>query len=181
MNEHSAFARVATPLGEILLAATGDALVYAQFVDRHVVEPPRGASEHARHRVLMRASAALERYFAGDTGKLDVPLAPHGTPFQRDVWDAILALPWGDVATYTQIAQAVGAPRAVRAVGAATGRNPLCLFIPCHRVVGARGALTGYAGGIERKRALLALEAHGAGPAEQAVRGRARSAFAQAA
>jgi methylated-DNA-[protein]-cysteine S-methyltransferase len=89
----------------------------------------------------------------------DLPLAPEGTPFQRDVWMAIGAVPFGDTITYGELARRCDRPSAVRAAGAATGRNPLTIVIPCHRIVGSNGALTGYAGGLERKRALLALEA----------------------
>ncbi len=180
MNEPTFFARVTTPLGDMLLAARADALVYAQFVDRRVVEPPLGAIEDARHPVLMRAGAALERYLAGEAFAIDVPLAPAGTTFQRNVWSAIACIAPGHTATYAQIAAAVGVPRAARAVGAATGRNPLCVFIPCHRVLGARGALTGYAGGIERKRALLALEARAVRSALAPKRPASASMLAQA-
>ena len=165
MNGLERMRHVPTPLGTVLLSARDGALVSARFVDSiEQVNPPVASADP----VLDRAAAALARYFAGhDLHQGDeaegVPLAPVGTPFQRKVWDAILSIPYGQTTTYTGIAQSIGAPRAVRAVGAATGRNPLWLFVPCHRVIGRGGALTGYAGGIERKRALLALEHHGRG------------------
>ena len=157
-TQDSMSVQVATPLGDMLLVARGHAIVYAQFIDRHVLPVPGEAVRDPRHPVLVRARIALERYFADGAGVFDVALAPGGTPFQRRVWDAIARIPRGGTTTYALLAATIGAPRAVRAVGAATGRNPLCLLIPCHRVVGAGGALTGYAGGLERKRALLALE-----------------------
>jgi len=109
--------------------------------------------------LLLEAADQLGAYFAGELHEFDLPLAPRGTPFQRGVWDAVSAIPYGSTATYADIAAAVGRPSACRAVGAANGRNPLPLIVPCHRVIGAAGALTGYGGGLERKRSLLDLEA----------------------
>ena len=100
----------------------------------------------------------LAAYFAGELRRFDLPLATAGTPFQRDVWSALRDVPYGSTCTYGELAAALGRPAAVRAVGAANGRNPVCLVVPCHRVVGATGALTGYAGGVERKAWLLAHE-----------------------
>jgi methylated-DNA-[protein]-cysteine S-methyltransferase len=118
--------------------------------------------------VLLRAALELDEYFAGERTEFALPLAPTGTPFQRDVWQAIAAVPYGATTAYRDLATAIGRPASIRAAGAATGRNPLSIFIPCHRIVGADGALTGYAGGIERKRTLLALE-HRAMPARRAA------------
>lgn len=108
--------------------------------------------------VLDAAEKQLREYFAGTRQSFDLPLAPAGTPFQRAVWDALCAIPYGETRTYAQIAAAVGNPKAYRAVGMANNRNPIAILIPCHRVVGASGSLTGYAGGLDAKRALLALE-----------------------
>jgi methylated-DNA-[protein]-cysteine S-methyltransferase len=108
--------------------------------------------------VLAEARAQLEAYFTGDRTTFDLPLAPVGTAFDRRVWDEVAAIPHGETATYGELAARLGAPGAARAVGAANGRNPIAVIIPCHRVIGARGALTGYAYGVERKAALLALE-----------------------
>ena len=108
--------------------------------------------------LLRAAREALLAYFAGERRDFDLPLAPAGTDFQRAVWDALRAIPYGQTRTYGEIAAAVGRPKAVRAVGQANHVNPLPIFIPCHRVVGKGGALTGYAGGLDLKRALLALE-----------------------
>ncbi len=111
-----------------------------------------------RHSILDRAERELAAYFAGRLRRFTIPLAPEGTPFQRAVWAALATIPFGETRSYSDVARAVGRPRAVRAVGAANGRNPLALVLPCHRVIGASGALTGYAGGIDRKEWLLAHE-----------------------
>jgi methylated-DNA-[protein]-cysteine S-methyltransferase len=109
--------------------------------------------------VLARARAQLAEYFAGARTAFELPLRLEGTPFQRAVWAALLEIPFGETRSYSAIARALGRPTAVRAVGAANGRNPLAIIVPCHRVIGAGGALTGYAGGLARKRWLLAHEA----------------------
>lgn len=108
--------------------------------------------------VLVQAAAQLAEYFAGQRQSFTIPLAPRGTPFQQEVWRALCAIPYGQTRSYGQLAAALGRPSAARAVGGACRRNPIWLMIPCHRVVGASGSLTGYAGGLERKKALLALE-----------------------
>ena len=108
--------------------------------------------------LLVRAREALLSYLAGERQGLDLPLAPVGTDFQRSVWTALKAIPYGQTRTYGEIAAAIGRPKAVRAVGQANHHNPLPIFLPCHRVVGSGGTLTGYAGGLEMKKALLTLE-----------------------
>jgi methylated-DNA-[protein]-cysteine S-methyltransferase len=143
-------AAVETPIGTLWLSATRDGLAEVAFAERAAPGAPR--------ELLAEAAGQLRAYFAGELERFDLPLAPHGTPFQRGVWDAVSAIPYGSTASYSEIAAAVGRPRACRAVGAANGRNPLAIVVPCHRVVGAAGALTGYGGGLERKRALLDLE-----------------------
>jgi methylated-DNA-[protein]-cysteine S-methyltransferase len=100
----------------------------------------------------------LTGYFSGTRKSFDIPLAPKGTPFQLAVWNALLEIPYGDTVTYAELARRIGKPSAVRAVGAANGANPIPVIIPCHRVIGSNGTLTGYGGGIERKQWLLALE-----------------------
>ena len=100
----------------------------------------------------------LGEWFAGERRDFDIPIALHGTPFQRSVWEALCEIPYGAVRSYGGLAKSLGKPEAVRAVGAANGRNPVSIIVPCHRVIGANGSLTGYAGGLERKRFLLALE-----------------------
>ena len=108
--------------------------------------------------LLVRAREALLSYLAGERQGLDLPLAPVGTDFQRSVWTALKAIPYGQTRTYGEIAAAIDRPKAVRAVGQANHHNPLPIFLPCHRVVGSGGTLTGYAGGLEMKKALLVLE-----------------------
>ncbi len=147
-----------SPLGTMLLAAGDDGLCGAYFVgQKHF---PR-LDEHWRRgdsALLAQARRELEEYFAGCRQRFSLPLAPRGTAFQRRVWRALEQVAYGATLSYGELARRLGAPGAARAVGAAVGRNPLSLFIPCHRAVGGDGALTGYAGGIERKRALLELE-----------------------
>ena len=108
--------------------------------------------------ILRRAAAQLAEYFAGTRTRFDLPLAPVGTEFQRRVWAATSAIPFGETATYGEIARKIGAPNAARAVGGALNRNPLAIVVPCHRVVGSAGKLTGYDGGVDRKAFLLTLE-----------------------
>lgn len=154
----------ATPLGPVLLAASDAGLAGLWFQgQRH--DPAaawRGLSHQPQrpdHPVLQAAQAQLQAYFEGQRTQFDLPLdLSHGTPFQRQVWEALRDIPSGDTAGYGELAARVGAPTAARAVGAAVGRNPISIIVPCHRVVGAGGALTGYAGGLDRKRALLRLE-----------------------
>jgi len=109
------------------------------------------------------ASAQLQAYAAGDLTRFDLPLRPHGTQFQKEVWSALAQIPYGITTTYGQLARQLGRPAASRAVGAAVGRNPIGIIIPCHRVIGADGSLTGYAGGLDNKVALLELEGVTAG------------------
>jgi methylated-DNA-[protein]-cysteine S-methyltransferase len=113
---------------------------------------------------LADVTAQLDSYFAGELTEFDVPLAPRGSEFQLRVWNALLEIPYGETASYGEIADAVGRPDAVRAVGATNGRNPIAVIIPCHRVIGADGSLVGYGGGLDRKRLLLELEAEHAAP-----------------
>ena len=156
---------IATPLGPMRAVFDGPALVELAFVDTSTTAPapvtvpaPLPVPTHvAGH--LAALHAALDAYFSGRDVPFVVPLAPVGTPFQREVWTALREIPFGATASYAEIARRIGRPRAVRAVGAANARNPIAIFVPCHRVIGADGSLTGYAGGLERKRALLALEA----------------------
>ena len=143
--------RVDTKVGPLWLASADGGLASIAF------RGPTGArSDDA---LLMEAEQQLHSYFAGELVSFELPLAPRGTDFQRGVWDAVAAIPYGTTTTYSRLAAEIGSPRAARAVGAANGRNPLPIVVPCHRVIGAAGALTGYGGGLEMKRALLALEA----------------------
>jgi len=150
---------VATPIGRLLLVASPEGLAAVLWEsdgpDRVRLPSMREAPDHP---VLVEATRQLEDYFAGRRRTFDLPLAAHGTEFQRRVWEALRAIPYGETRSYGQIAEAIGHPKAVRAVGAANARNPLSIISPCHRVIGARGDLTGFAGGIETKRFLLAFE-----------------------
>ena len=166
------FDTMPSAVGELLLTADADGLTGVYFEPRR-----RGPSRDdvaawrrdAAHPVLAAARAQLAAYFAGELTAFDLPLAPQGTPFQRRVWDALLEIPYGATTSYGALARRLGDPRATRAVGAANGRNPLSIVVPCHRVVGADGALTGFGGGIERKRWLLAHEGARAGGLPDAV------------
>jgi methylated-DNA-[protein]-cysteine S-methyltransferase len=115
-------------------------------------------SAQGNARALSAAAIQLEQYFAGERAEFDLAIELRGTPFERRVWDEVRAIPYGTTATYAEIARRVGSPSACRAVGRANGRNPIAVIVPCHRVVGSDGSLTGYAGGVEMKRALLELE-----------------------
>jgi len=110
------------------------------------------------HPVLLRAAQQLQAYFAGEAKDFDLPLDAQGTAFQMRVWQALQSIPYGQTRSYAQLAALVGSPKAARAVGLANGRNPLSIIVPCHRVIGADGSLTGYGGGLENKRFLLKLE-----------------------
>ena len=150
--------RIETPLGPLTLWATQRGLAAVLFdAQKHhpgAAEAPVAMS----HPHIAQAARELGEYFAGTRRRFDVPIDPHGTPFQQDVWRALRDIACGQLSSYGDIARQVGRPTAVRAVGAAVGRNPLTIVVPCHRVVGSDGSLTGFASGLQRKRALLALE-----------------------
>ena len=154
------------PLGPMVLVAQEGRLAGLYLHEqRHL--PPADRLGDRDDATLPDLQAQLHAYLAGELRAFDVELAPLGTPFQAEVWAALRRVPYGATTTYGALAAAVGRPSAVRAVGAANGRNPYCLVVPCHRVVGADGSLTGYAGGLDRKRFLLDLERRsGAAPAE---------------
>lgn len=139
-----------TPLGGVRLVANDDALVEAWLC---ADEAPS-----VRHPVLDLAAAELRAFLRGDLRAFSVPLAPTGTPFQREVWNLLLTIPYGERRSYLDLARSLGQPGASRAVGAANGRNPLPVFIPCHRVVASNGGLGGYSGGLPNKRLLLEIE-----------------------
>lgn len=155
-----------TPLGHLRMAAHDTALVGAWFHDqRHAPDPAvvRQWVAHDNHPVLREAARQLRDYFAHRRTGFDLPLdLSTGTAFQRAVWQALQNIEAGHTLSYSALAQRLNAPTAVRAVAAAVGRNPLSIVVPCHRVLGARGELTGYAGGLPRKAALLQLEADAA-------------------
>jgi len=164
-------APIPTPMGTFVAAVNESGAVLA--IDFDASGPISSREGVVRdERALRPLAEALERYFAGEQRTFDLPLAPGGTPFQERVWRELVRIPFGTTISYTELAHRVGAPRAVRAVGRANGANPIPILVPCHRVIGADGSLTGYAGGIERKRALLALEARTLGrPVQLALSG----------
>lgn len=149
---------VDTPLGIVLLARGQDGLCGLWFEDQKHHPGTLQVPVMSTDPLLTRAASQLQDYLAGRPRDFSIPLDLHGTPFQKKVWSALMDIPRGQTSTYSDIARTIGAPLAVRAVGAAIGKNPLSVFVPCHRVVGLRGQLTGYAGGLERKQALLNLE-----------------------
>lgn len=146
------FVMVQSPVGDLTLTEENGALTGLYF-GRRSLEGEEGLTA-----LLERAFQQLEEYFAGKRKQFDLPLSLRGTEFQRQVWAALRDIPYGETRSYGQIAQAVGRPKAVRAVGMANHRNPISIIVPCHRVVGADGSLTGYGGGLENKKFLLALE-----------------------
>jgi methylated-DNA-[protein]-cysteine S-methyltransferase len=149
---------IATPLGKLLLARTAQGLAGVWFEGQKHHPEPLIALRRPDDALLRRAADQLHAYFAGECMDFDLPLDLHGTAFQRAVWLALRAIPAGRTRSYGEIARTLGSATAVRAVGGAVGRNPLSVIVPCHRVVGTDGSLTGYAGGVDRKRALLELE-----------------------
>ncbi len=151
-------ARIDTPLGPLLLAATANGLAGAWFDAQSHHPGPVTAPTRPEHPHLALAAREFAAYWQQPGLAFSVPLDAAGTAFQRAVWRALRAIGSGALSTYGQIAQQIGNPSAVRAVGAAVGRNPVCIIVPCHRVIGRDGSLTGYAGGLPRKQALLALE-----------------------
>lgn len=154
---------MSSPVGSLLLSAEDEGLTSVWFEPHgERVEPGwerDGGRSREVSRVLAVAREQLAAYFEGRLTEFDLPLLPRGTPFQLRVWDALRGLRFGETTSYSELARRIGAPDAVRAVGAANGRNPLPIIVPCHRVIGADGSLTGFGGGLERKRWLLEHEA----------------------
>ena len=144
-------------VGKLLLAGDARALRLVHFQSG---KRPRAVAEEWVHEParFAKVSAQLEEYFAGRRQAFELPLAPQGTPFQRSVWNALTQIPYGQTVAYGDIARSIGKPHASRAVGLANGANPLPIIVPCHRVIGADGSLTGFGGGLDIKRKLLALE-----------------------
>jgi methylated-DNA-[protein]-cysteine S-methyltransferase len=147
-----------TPLGNALMACSARGLCGLWFEGQKDHPGVLGAPENAQSPVLRDTTAQLAAYFAGQRREFELPLDLHGTPFQLRVWQLLLSIGCGQHRRYGELAHALGTPNAARAVGAAVGRNPVSVIVPCHRVLGQGGALTGYAGGLDRKVALLTLE-----------------------
>ncbi|HEY6064947.1 MAG TPA: methylated-DNA--[protein]-cysteine S-methyltransferase [Thermoanaerobaculia bacterium] len=153
---------ISSPAGRLLLAGDGHALSRIHFQDGpHPMAIPDGWER--TEEPFADAIGELDAYFAGRLTKFQVPIAPEGTPFQREVWTALTRIPYGETVSYGELTRRLGRPNASRAVGAANGRNPIPIIVPCHRVVGANGALTGFGGGLSIKRMLLDLEAEWSG------------------
>ena len=154
-----AYKKMSSPIGTLKLVASDNGLVAILWEN----DSPRRVRlgemvEEEQHPVLVETEGQLKEYFAGKRKTFSVALDMRGTRFQRDVWEALLAIPFGETRSYGQLAKQLGNPRATRAVGAANGRNPVSIIVPCHRVIGSSGKLTGFAGGLDAKAHLLGLE-----------------------
>ena len=145
-----------SPIGPLTLAGHGSALTNLRMVDQTYEPGHTGWSLDPG--AFADVVAQLDAYFAGELSDFDIELDLRGTGFQQRVWKALLTIPYGETRSYGEIAEQIGAPGAARAVGLANGHNPIAIIVPCHRVIGASGSLTGYGGGLDRKRTLLALE-----------------------
>ena len=143
-----------TSIGPISITATSTGITRLDFSDGQVTDG--AANEEAS--LIREAFSQVESYLVGNLRKFDLPLEMHGTDFQKEVWNALLSIPYGTTASYKDVALMIGNSKAVRAVGMANNRNPIAIIVPCHRVIGSDGSLVGYAGGMERKRILLELE-----------------------
>ena len=146
-----------SPIGPLTLAGNGSTLMHLRMADQSH-EPDRSGWEQAGSGAFADVAEQLDAYFAGSLTEFDVDLDLVGTEFQRRVWAALQTIPYGETRSYGEIAEQIGSPAASRAVGLANGRNPISIIVPCHRVIGAAGSMTGYGGGIDRKKMLIALE-----------------------
>ena len=153
-----AFAPFTTPVGRLLLVSRREGHLSGVYMEDHAGAPLRDAGWVQDEGRFAEARRQLGEYFAGTRTSFELPLALEGTPFQRRVWSALLAIPFGETITYRELARRIGAPNGSRAVGGANARNPISIVVPCHRVIGSDGSLTGYAGGEDRKRWLIDLE-----------------------
>lgn len=149
---------VDSPVGPLYLAATDAGLTHLLFANEVDRKPAAAAGSGEATRILRETERQLSDYFAGRRREFDLPLAPTGTEFQLATWRALQNVSFGETISYGELARRMGRPRAVRAVGTANGANPIAIIVPCHRVIGADGTLTGYGGGLDKKRRLLSLE-----------------------
>lgn len=156
--DRTASREIDSPLGALRISAGRRGLTELAFLDRAPRVAAAGSGGGPAERILDETERQLGEYFAGERRAFDVPLAASGTEFQKAIWNALVEIPYGATTSYGELARRAGRPGAVRAAGAANGANPIAVIVPCHRVIGADGSLTGYGGGLERKRALLALE-----------------------
>ena len=166
------YALCPSPIGELVLTTDGTALT-GVYMPVHKHGPEIGPDWRCDETlpVLRRAAAQLGEYFQGQRTQFDLPLSAGGSEFQHRVWAALLSIPYGGTSSYGELARRIGTPNGSRAVGLANGRNPISIIVPCHRVIGSDGSLTGYGGGLERKRALLEFEAAVAMSGPQRMRG----------
>jgi methylated-DNA-[protein]-cysteine S-methyltransferase len=149
------YATMPSPVGELLMTACDEGLTGVYLPGEGLAPAPAWEHDPARFAECRRQ---LDEYFDGNRVTFSLPLAPPGTPFQHEVWKKLVEIEYGTTISYTELAQRVGRPNSQRAVGGANGRNPVCIIVPCHRVVGANGSLTGYSAGIDSKRWLLEFE-----------------------
>ena len=153
------YTTIDSPIGELLLTSTADGEL-TRLSMQDAARPLKIPDDWRRDDgTSTEAISQLRAYFAGERQEFTMPLAPHGNAFELRVWQALREIPYGETASYGEIARRIGSPTAARAVGLANGRNPIAVIVPCHRVIGSDGSLTGYGGGLERKRYLLDLEA----------------------
>jgi methylated-DNA-[protein]-cysteine S-methyltransferase len=153
------YAYLESPIGKLLIAGDADAIRIISFAKNGKPTKPEPDWQESSRGAISQAARQLREYFAGKRTDFDLPLAPEGTGFQLSVWRRLQEIPYGETISYGELARRVGNPKASRAVGAANGQNPIPIVIPCHRVIGANGKLTGFGGGLPTKEALLALEA----------------------
>ena len=159
------YKEVESPVGKLKLVASSSALVAVLWEQERPNRVKLAAMKlDAQHPILIETERQLGEYFSGTRTEFDLPLEPNGSEFQKKVWRALREIPFGQTRSYLYLAKIVGSAKAARAVGAANGKNPLSIVVPCHRVVGANGSLTGFAGGLDVKARLLALEATAASP-----------------
>lgn len=157
MNTTTLYSTIPSPIGELLLTSDGKSItgLYMQSQKREAKQTKEWKRDDA---ALKEPRKQLQAYFAGELRAFELPLAAEGTPFQQRVWRALCDIPYGETISYGELARRIGQPAAARAVGLANGQNPIAIVVPCHRVIGANGSLTGYGGGLHVKRALLELE-----------------------
>ncbi|WP_329379345.1 methylated-DNA--[protein]-cysteine S-methyltransferase [Streptomyces sp. NBC_01716] len=153
-----------SPYGPLTLVAT-DGVLSGLYMTEQRHRPPQESFGESDARPFGEVIDQLDEYFAGERTEFDLPLRLHGTPFQRSVWEQLLTIPYGETRSYGQLAGALGKSGASRAVGLANGKNPVGIIVPCHRVIGSTGGLTGYGGGLDRKQRLLVFEGAGRTPA----------------
>ncbi len=162
MKNQRAFQIISTPLGDMLIQSVNEKLTHCDFIEgknyRSLHNIKKQKNYCRKTTLLTETQYQLQQYFNGELHQFDLPLAAQGTTFQQKVWQALQTITYGETRSYAEIATKIHAPGAARAVGAANGKNPLAIIVPCHRIIGSNGSLTGYAGGLDRKKALLHLE-----------------------